>query len=1003
MDMPAFPHPKRSGVETHSFLEKIRRGQLVGRDQEVAESLVWLNRARSNEGSVLLISGEPGIGKTRLSQELIHRAQALGFRIFFGACYAEGGPAYGPIVQMVRAALRNYASSPAVLPDFPFHLMTSDAILGEPYRGTFSPARDHQQIIESVGAWFEKVCEASPVFIVLEDVHWAGTTVLELLRRLARMARYLPLVIALTYRPGELDSPRLLDEIITDLNRERLAVQIQLNRLDPVETEAMLAAMRIENIQAAFIDNLYRQTEGNPFFIEEVCKALVEEGYLKNRAGRWYLTESAVIRIPNSVRSAIQTRVGLLAQKTQDVLRLAAIQGHTFDFEVLKRSCTEEEEKVIQAVEDAVRASLIEEIESSPGEAVRFRFAHVLIPVTLRESIIRLRRLHLHRQVAQAIETLYPDEHALLAYHFTEAADEPSVRKYAVRAGDSLQRMAPAEAARFYRTALLYMPEKDKSTRADLLAKFGYCLWITADTKAALQVFTDAYDVYHALGDLTQSGEMQRMIGRIHWEDADREKALAHYRLAAAIHAQRPGTIEQARAISSMSQMHMLADEADQAIALGRQALELAEKLGAEDVRVHALNNIGTSLVMNGDVAAGFASIQESLDRSLAAGLPFDALRAYFNMTGVLHRKCRYEEEIAIIEKMRELAVKVYARNYIYLAFQRLCWVNWLIGNWQLALQYREQVGVSNSPLYTAWTQRMFAEIHIDLGQYDLARQLLEESKDHAFKANEIQTTLPHLHQLARVYHASGSRAAEEGIIYQIIDFILKKQIYSEEVVTSIVYCVYWLAGQQSLGMLEKARVCHGFLERLKRAGGSIEVEAAFAESSGYLSLADEKLAEAAAHFDNAAALWQRIKRRYHQAHVLTMLGKAQIAQGEVASARAALDQAAALYQGLADQIDGALKKSLFDAHPAAEVRQLRRSLGAGEQVGLSPRERQVALLVRQGRTNREIAGELFISERTVEKHVENILNRLGFHSRAQIAGWVADQGRDFSNEIPFK
>jgi DNA-binding CsgD family transcriptional regulator len=977
-----------------SLLQRIRHGRLVGRDQQVAEARAWLERAAAGEGSILLVSGEPGIGKTRFIQELTRQAHGLGFLPFLGACYAEGGAAYGPITQMVRAAFRMHPAAASHLPEFPYTAVSGDSPGAGAFDSLVAPVLEQHQILETVAGWLEQVCAQTPVLLVLEDVHWASSPVLELFRHLARLARHLPLVMALTFRPGEVGAPRLLDEIVLDLNRQRLAVRFPLSRLSQPETQALLTSMRIETLPPGFIENLHRQTEGNPFFVEEVCKDLFEEGHLQNHGGRWILTDSAVIKIPRSVRSAIQARVARLSPAAQDVLRLAAIQGHAFDYEVLKRSSSQEEEKILQALEDAVSAFIIDEAEAGPGEAARFRFVHVLIPVTLRESIIRLRRQNLHRQVAQAIEALSPQEYEVLAHHYSEAAETEAARAYAIRAGDRLQKMASAEAARFYRTALAGWPADDLPGRAGLLAKLGYCLWITADTQAAMQVFTEAYTLFDAAGSRTQSGEMQRMIGRIYWEDADRQEALAHYRRAIAIHEQQPGTVEQARAISSMSQMHMLADENEQAIAWGRQAIDLAQRLGAEDVLVHALNNIGASMIHSGDGAAGFAYLHESLLRSLAAGLAPDALRAYFNLTGALHRKSRYAEELDILEQMAQLAEKVHAPNYIYLAYQRLCWVNWLIGNWSAALQYRGRVGQSRSPLYTAWTQRMFGEIDIDLGRCAAARHALEEGKASALKVNEIQTTLPHLHQLARVYDALGERAETEKTVQHIIDFVRRSRNISEDAILPMFFCGQWLAQQPGSPALEQARGCRAYLEQAFNIGGSPEGEAALAECSAVISLAEAQPAQAADHFQRAAHLWGQIQRRYDQARALTALAHARQTLREAPAAADALTQAVSIYEGLAAQLDAPDRAVFLETAPVARAMQPRRGPRA-DGAPLSRREMQVALLVRQGYSNRAIAGELFISERTVEKHVENILNRLGYHARAQIAAWVAAQGLD--------
>ena len=187
---------------------------------------------------------------------------------------------------------------------------------------------------------------------------------------------------------------------------------------------------------------------GNPFFIEEVCKTLIEEGKLSHLAGRWQRSSKAELKIPRTVRAAIQARVARIPQHAQDALRLAAIVGREFDFETLLRVCDLDEETLIRELESAVRAQLIVEIEPRSGAFLRFSFVHVLIPTTHGESTIHVRRRLLHRRVAAALEALRPDDFEALAHHYAEAGEAGHAREYFLRAGERAQTWAPEDAAR---------------------------------------------------------------------------------------------------------------------------------------------------------------------------------------------------------------------------------------------------------------------------------------------------------------------------------------------------------------------------------------------------------------------------------------------------------------------------------------------------------------------------------------------------------------------------
>ena len=202
-----------------------------------------------------------------------------------------------------------------------------------------------------------------------------------------------------------------------------------------------------EEITTDFLDSIFRQTEGNPFFIEEVCKTLIEAGQLSFQDGHWRRSEMVEIKIPQTVRAAIQARIQKFPRPTQEALGMASILGREFDYETLKFACDLDEENLINALENAESAQLI--VESQPGQPAtsNFSFVHVLIPTTLRESIIHIRRRRLHLRAAQAIEAVHPDNFEVLAYQYSEAGEVERARQFYVRAGDRAQNAAPGSCA----------------------------------------------------------------------------------------------------------------------------------------------------------------------------------------------------------------------------------------------------------------------------------------------------------------------------------------------------------------------------------------------------------------------------------------------------------------------------------------------------------------------------------------------------------------------------
>jgi len=480
--------PQPAAMPEPGLLERIGRGRMIGRRRELSEARLLWEKAAVGQAQVLLVSGEPGIGKTRLVRELMTRAEVTGGQALVGECYAEGGAPYAPFAQVFRKALANGAGAGhvepprfvladllAVAPDL--RLRFPDVPLNPP----LDPQAEQQRLFENVVTFFSLLSAHLPLLLVLEDVHWADQASLALLRHLARR---LPkndgrerLMIAATYREVELDESLPFQEVLQTLNRERLASRIKLTRLDQQASARLIAALLGQEdlaqsetsgaIGQAFVESIYRETEGNPFFIEEVCKSLVESGNVSLENGRWHYPTPEALQVPQSVRVAIQARTGKLPPAQQEVLRLAAVIGREFEFDLLAGASEVDEDELIASLETAERAQLIEETGSQRGGA--FRFVHALIPTTLVDGLSGLRRRKLHRQVGEALERLHPADLVGLAYHFAQAEAADKALDYLKQAGERAQsRYANDDAIRYYSEALEFS-EPASPERFDLL------------------------------------------------------------------------------------------------------------------------------------------------------------------------------------------------------------------------------------------------------------------------------------------------------------------------------------------------------------------------------------------------------------------------------------------------------------------------------------------------------------------------------------------------------
>jgi hypothetical protein len=296
------------------------------------------------------------------------------------------------------------------------------------------PAAQQPRAFEGFALFCEALTAHEPLLLFIDDVHWADAGTLQLIHYLARRIRHLPLLLVLTYREIELDENPLLGRLLQDLNRERLASRLKLGRLTSDQTRQLLQAMFSEEISPEFLDGIYRESEGNPFFVEEICKALVDSGRIRFEDGRWQRPGVEDLEIPQSVRGAVLSRVDKLSEPAREAMLMAAILGREFEFETLRRATELPEETLIGALESAERAQLISETRRN-GD-VAFSFVHALIPASLTESVSVLRRKMLHRRAAQAIEAGHPDAWEILAYHWIEAGEDDLARSRSLRAAD---------------------------------------------------------------------------------------------------------------------------------------------------------------------------------------------------------------------------------------------------------------------------------------------------------------------------------------------------------------------------------------------------------------------------------------------------------------------------------------------------------------------------------------------------------------------------------------
>jgi tetratricopeptide (TPR) repeat protein len=495
-------------------------GVFVGREREMAALRTNLEDAFAGCGRLVLLVGEPGIGKTRTAHELTAHALMRGARVFTGRCYeGEGTPPFWPWVQIVRTYLHD-CDLDTLQADMGAGAVDITQVIPEvrkrlPKLPPSLPLESEHirfRFFDSYTTFLKNVACAQPLMLVLDDLHWADASSLLLLQFLVQELGNAPLLVVGTYRDVALELHHPLRQTLGELVRAQRSQTIELRGLTEGDVASFIQSTTGFSPDATLLTAVHQQTEGNPFFLTEVVRLLASEG----QQSRIPTPQSVnTLPIPQRVYDMISRRLAYLSDDCLRVLTLASVIGRGFTLEVLTRASGLPRSQILQALEEAIVARIITDDRQTIGS---YSFSHALMRETLYKELTLTQRVTFHRKVGEALENLsdaYPQPPLTeLAYHFSIAAqsgtDVEKAIAYATQAGArAAVSLAYEEAAKHYQSAhrLLDLQEPDEAMRCELLLALG-------DTQRRAGQLTQARETFLAASNVARRLEQPRQFAR---------------------------------------------------------------------------------------------------------------------------------------------------------------------------------------------------------------------------------------------------------------------------------------------------------------------------------------------------------------------------------------------------------------------------------------------------------------------------------------------------------
>lgn len=972
----------------------INTAQLIGRALQIEALQNLLAEVRARRGRCVLLSGEAGVGKSRLLREFRTEADGAGLVVLQGHCFENYTTLPGaPLVDALRRFLSPRPSTEVagrleplaaelvkLLPELALTLP------GLTPTHELAPDLEKRRLFETLIQFLSQLAADSPLLFIIEDIHWSDETSLEFFHLLARRLHALPIFLLLTARP-QAESPPF-NHFLTQLNRQRLAQEIQLQPLSQEAVEALLRSMFgwDQSLKLPFLKPIYGLTEGNPFFVEEVANALVASGDIFFADDRWQVKPSTQLHVPRSLRLIVQQHTNGLSPAAGDLLALAAVAGRNFDFDLLAQLTAHDELSLLALIKELIAARLVVE-----EAADTFTFRHALTREAIYTGLLSRERRRQHQAIANFYEQKGDKQHlAQLAYHFFEAGMWEKALAYGQGAGSqALHQFAPHAALTHLARAAAAATQLEQGVPLEVLQQRGRAQQMVGNFAAALDDFETLLAAARAGGDRRAEWRALHDLGFL-WMARDYARMGEYLRQALALARTLDDPTLLAQSLNRLGNWEANLGRPLAALSRHQEALAIFEAQHDQGGIAATLDLIGTAHGITGNLADSVANYRRAIPIFEALG-DRQGLASSLTMVTIAGSLADGEQALAIT---REIGWRDGEAN----AHIRLAWAHLVRGALGAGLHHAQQaLDIAREIEHIPWQ----TAAHFSLGMAHLLMLSLTGAERDMARGLQLAQSSGAQQWAGSISHGLVQTRLDAGDVEGAASLLRATTTPPDALETFGSRFVALAQGEVALAQ-QQPETTLKIVDAVLTAVPDLrawqdQTLPEFRYLQGRALLATGRLEEAVAALVDALDLCRTRGFRARQWRYQADLARVFLEQKARSAAEAELAQAAHLIEELAatipqpdlrHQFQRAAKAYLPQLPVLTSLQQTKKSFG-----GLTRRERQVAALVAEGKSNKEIAAELFITVRTTKTHITNILTKLDFTSRTQIATWAVEKG----------